>query len=140
MPYPEEFPHKILNIGRAFSEQELKEALGKAVRNAPAKVNKYRVAYIALADKGKRLEYEAWLPHENVELERDLKQSLASFGKASYLPEACPRLEISWLQSDLGKVNYREYFTEVKFKAARIMPSTGYDRPGPFSLPVIFDK
>ncbi len=144
MPYPKEFPHQLLGVGRAFvrteQKDDLKEALGKANRKDPPRAAKHIAAYSALANTKKRLEYEILLPHGTVELERELEQLVARLGQASFLPQTCPALPAPGALTGLSDSDFEADFSEVDFPPPPIALSDDYDNLKQARLPIIFDK
>ena len=140
MPYPEEFPHEVLGLERNFSEQDLKQALGNAIKKNPAQLNKYRAAHKALATIGERLIYEALQPYENDNLITELNEKMAELGEPRYLPEVCPCLPLSIMLYELSNMDYQADFQKIDFELPEVVYSADYDKAKEATLPIIFDR
>ncbi len=140
MPYPKEFPYQLLGVGRAFSRQELVKAMGDAIKKHPSESAKYTTAYHALANTQKRLEYEILLPHENVEMEKELEQLVEKLDKASFLPQTCPALPVPGVSSILGNTNFEADFSEISQELPEMTLSVDYDNLKQTRLSIVFDK
>ncbi len=139
MPYPKEFPHYLLGVERTFSKPALVRAMGKAIKENPAEVGKYRKAFGDLADARRRLEYEILLSQGNIELEKELEQVLRRLCRDSYLPQTCPRLTTLGLGTHLYHADCEKDFSQVDFESPGLVLSTRHERSGRVLLPIVFD-
>jgi hypothetical protein len=141
MPYPKEFPHSILNIGRRFSKAELVKALGlanaKEVRKYAAK---HTTAFHDLSNNGTRLEYEIMLPTENTDMELELTQLIDSIPPINCLPSTCPDLSLPPPLSGMTDTEFEVDYNDIDRHALQIHLSDKYDDVGQVRLPVVFDK
>ena len=146
MPYPKEFPHSLLKIGRSFTKAELVKAMGQANAMAQANVNKSALiaknttAFHELSDIRKRLEYEILLPSENAEMEKELDKLAASLVKTDYLPQTCPGLPLPPVFFNLNDEDLKADFADVPYEVLVLTFSDKYDDVSQAKLPITFDK
>jgi hypothetical protein len=142
MPYPKEFPHILLKIGRAFTQGELTKIMGLRMAQATdhAQAAKYSAARSDLADTRKRLEYEILLPSENADLEKELNQLLPDLVKTDFLPEECPRLPLPTTLFNVNTSDLQADFEAIPLTIPALNFPDAYDDVAQIKLAIVFDK
>jgi hypothetical protein len=141
MPYPKEFPHLILSIGRRFSKAELVKALGLAnAREGRKNAARHTTAFHDLSNTGTRLEYEIMLPTENTDMELELSQLMENIVAVDYLPATCPDLPVPPPFSGMTEAEFEADFTDIERCSPQLNFSSKYDDTRQVKLPVVFDK
>jgi hypothetical protein len=139
MPYPKEFPQQVLGLNRtAISRQDLKIALGRALKKDPKNAKKITEAFKTLSDKKKRLEYEVLLPQSGEALEKELLAQAAKLTVDEFLSATIPALPVPQplyeIQSGLA---VRDFSNCVIEEVAIQVPAYPHKS---LCLPVYFDK
>jgi hypothetical protein len=140
MPYPKEFPHLILNIGRHFKHGELVTALGQANARRVNTNAKNTTAFHNLSDAKTRLEYEILLPIENSDLEIELVQLMGNLIINNHLPDECPALPFPPPLSHMTEADFEADFIDIVPETSQISLADKYDNISQVKLPIVFDK
>jgi hypothetical protein len=140
MPYPEEFPHNLLNIGRNFTRKELMSAYGKEIARNSAKKEEIANAFRVLSNLKLRLEYEILIPAENSDIKAELAQHMAGLVKTEFISGSGQPV---CLPDPLAVITEEELaadFTDFIDEFPAVTECENYDNIKDINPPIVFDR